>query len=270
MRYDWNEDLGAREFSREFYEEIDKRFFNDSARYLPPVERPFDEIIPFAQLPQMDLLEIGVGNGSHAQLIAPHCKSYTGIDLTEYAIKSTRRRFELSGLSGDIRQMDAERMTFADGSFDFIWTWGVIHHSANTGNVLAEMNRVLRPGGRAVVMVYHRSFLYYYLFNGFFRGVLAGGFLRGHSLHGLVQAHTDGAIARFYRPVEWKSLAERNGFVIEEVRIRGQKSEIFPLPASRVKDALMNLVPNTVGRFILNNCHQGSFLITTLRKSHER
>ena len=73
--------------------------------------------------------------------------------------------------------MDAEKMDFADASFDFIWTWGVIHHSSNTRQILSEMSRILRPGGRAVVMVYHRSFLYYYVFNGFFRGVLGVDFL---------------------------------------------------------------------------------------------
>ena len=45
-------------------------------------------------------------------------------------------------------------------------------------------------------MVYHRSFLYYYIFNGFFRGVIGGGLLKVGSLHKLVQFHTDGAIAR--------------------------------------------------------------------------
>jgi 2-polyprenyl-3-methyl-5-hydroxy-6-metoxy-1,4-benzoquinol methylase len=138
MRYDWGDKIPAAEFTREFYEEIDKRFFFDSSRYMPRRERPFDEIIPFAELAGKEVLEIGVGNGSHAQLISPHCKSYTGIDLTEYAVKSTLRRFEVFKLKGVIRQMDAEKLDFPDGSFDFIWTWGVIHHSANTGCCVLE------------------------------------------------------------------------------------------------------------------------------------
>jgi hypothetical protein len=40
------------------------------------------------------------------------------------------------------------------------------------------MNRVLRPGGQAIVMVYHRSFFYFYIFTALFRGLLVGGFLR--------------------------------------------------------------------------------------------
>src|SRR5262245_16373964 len=132
MRYDWNQPIEAEERSREFFEEIDRRHFFDASRYLRVKQRPFDELIPFERLGQMDVLEIGVGNGSHAQLIATHCRTYTGIDLTQYAVASTQRRFELFKIDGRVLQMDAEHLEFPDSSFDFIWTWGVIHHSANT------------------------------------------------------------------------------------------------------------------------------------------
>lgn len=265
MRYDWNEGINADEHSRKFYEEIDRRHFFDASRYTPPHQQPFDELIPFDQLQKADVLEIGVGNGSHAQLIAPHCRSYTGIDLTEYAVESTRRRFALFGLPGRIEQMDAEKLDFPDASFDFIWSWGVIHHSSNTEQILREMKRVLRPEGRAIVMVYHRSFLYYYLFTGLCRGILRGGFLKAPSLHKLAQISTDGAIARFYSIAEWRTLAEKY-LPISKLCIKGQKSELFPLPMGSFKNALMKLLPDAVSRFILNKLQQGSFLICEMRK----
>jgi ubiquinone/menaquinone biosynthesis C-methylase UbiE len=265
MRYDWRRQISAAEFSQEFFEEIDRRHFSSAACYTPSRHRPFDKLIPFEQLSQWDVLEIGVGNGSHAQLIAPHCRSYTGIDLTTYSVQSTRRRFELFGIKGSVHQMDAEKLDFADASFDFIWTWGVIHHSSNTEQILREMRRVLRPGGRSVVMVYHRSFFYYYIFNGFFRGVIGGGLLKVGSLHKLVQFHTDGAIARIYTTREWRSLVEKY-FVLEDLRIMGQKSELFPLPAGSIKDALMDAMPNVICRFVLNTLRQGSFLISTVKR----
>ncbi len=102
MRYDstWRDRISPPEFSFEFFAEIDRRHFFDAARYMPPRLRPFDELIPFEQLSEWDVLEIGVGNGSHAQLVAPHCRSYTGIDLTSYSVQSTRRRFQLFGIKG--------------------------------------------------------------------------------------------------------------------------------------------------------------------------
>src|SRR5439155_13252307 len=132
MRYDWGDRIPGKEFTREFYEEIDRRHFSDAAHYTPPRQTPFDELIPFEALPKYDVLEIGVGNGSHAQLIAPHCRTYSGIDLTQYAVESTSHRLQIFGINGRVRQMDAEKMDFPDASFDFIWSWGVIHHSSNT------------------------------------------------------------------------------------------------------------------------------------------
>jgi ubiquinone/menaquinone biosynthesis C-methylase UbiE len=265
MRYDWNNRIEPEEFSREFYQEIDRRFFEDAHHYLPARERPFDAIVPFAQLHDRDVLEIGVGSGSHAQLLAPSCRSYTGIDLTDYAVRSSSARFAAFSLAGRILQMDAEQMTFADASFDYIWSWGVIHHSADTRRVLTEMHRVLRPGGRATVMVYHRSWLYTYIYTALLRGVLRGGFLK-HSLHELVQLNTDGAIARFYRPDEWRALVESCGLVVDAERIMGQKSEVILLPPGRIKSTLTPLVPDALTRLVTNRLRQGSFLITDLRK----
>jgi len=89
MRYDWNASIVGAQFSREFFQEIDKRFFSAAAHYTPPSRYPFDELVPFDLLPSCDVLEIGVGNGSHAQLFALDCKSYVCIDLTAYAFAST-------------------------------------------------------------------------------------------------------------------------------------------------------------------------------------
>ncbi len=265
MRYDWKQSVGQPEFSRAFYEEIDRRFFDDAARYMPARVRPFDALVPFDRLAQCDVLEIGVGNGSHAQLLAPHCRTYSGIDLTAYAAVSTRRRFDEFQLPGRVLRMDAEQMAFADASFDFIWTWGVIHHSADTGRVLREMHRVLRPGGSAVVMVYHRSWWYQYVYAALCRGVLMGGFRR-HSLHELLQLYTDGAIARFYTPQEWQPLVAASRLVIDEYKIFGQKSEVLLLPPGAVKNFLTRVVPDAATRVVTSSLGQGSFLVSRLRK----
>ena len=40
--------------------------------------------------------------------------------------------------------MDAEQMDFADGEFDFVWSWGVIHHSAHTGRIIEQVAKTYR------------------------------------------------------------------------------------------------------------------------------
>jgi ubiquinone/menaquinone biosynthesis C-methylase UbiE len=264
MRYDWKERIGAAEFSNEFYDEIDSRFLTDSKKYLPWKKTPFDPLIDFDLLKSQDVLEIGVGNGTHAQLLASHAKSFTGIDLTQYAATSTANRLKLRNLPGTVMQMDAEKMTFPDNSFDFIWSWGVIHHSSNTRQILSEMNRVLRPGGSATVMVYHRSFWHKYVMAGFFHGVVKGQLFRKKSLHRVLQHNTDGAIARNYTPTEWRKEVQ-NLFSDVKISVCGSKAEMYPIPAGKLKNALMTATPDMVTRFFTNSLRCGWFLVAEMK-----
>ncbi len=74
------------------------------------------------------LLEIGVGAGTdHLQWARAGCFCH-GVDLTQAAIETTRAHLALHGFSSELRRIDAEALPFADGSFDLVWSWGVIHH----------------------------------------------------------------------------------------------------------------------------------------------
>ncbi len=268
MRYDFSEALGAAEFSQDFYERIDERFFADVWAYMPWTKVPFDPLIDFAALGNTDVLEIGVGNGSHAQLLAGSARSYTGIDLTDYAVKSTTMRLGRAGCDRshvNVRRMDAEKMDFADSTFDFVWSWGVIHHSANTRTILEEIHRVLKPGGVAITMVYYRNYWNYYVVAGLVRGIFQGALWKTRSLHKTRQGSIDGAIARFYTTPEWHALVS-DLFSVEEVRICGSKSELLPLPGGRLKSAMQSLIPNRLGRFLTNRCRMGTFLVSRLKK----
>ncbi|TSA45657.1 class I SAM-dependent methyltransferase [bacterium] len=264
MRYDWDEKVGADDFSRNFYEEIDRRFFSNAAEYLEHTEIPFDELVHFDELKNGDVLEIGVGNGSHAALLAQKAKSFTGIDLTDYAVKSTKLRFKIFGIKGEIKKMDAERLEFPDASFDFVWSWGVIHHSSNTEKILNEIHRVLRPGGRAVVMVYHRGWWNYYVTETLY-GIISGNLLKTGSLHKSVQVHTDGAIARYYTFSGWRKLAG-DLFEVEKIEAFGPKTDILPLPGGKLKAAVSELLPNSLNRFLSHDLKMGSFLVSILNK----
>lgn len=268
MRYDFSEPIKEREFSPEFYRTIDTRFFNDLKSFMPWKEIPFDSVITYASLHGKRVLEIGVGNGTHAQLLADHAQSFVGIDLTEYAVKSTRERFRLIGLGGEIVRMDAEKMEFADSSFDFIWSWGVIHHSASTEAVLREMRRVLRPGGIAITMVYHRNVWNYFVVSGLLHGMLQRGLIQTHSLHKTRQLWMDGALARFYTVSEWRSLASRF-FNVEDIRVFGSKSELVPLPKSKFKNVVLATLPDSLSRLLTNRCKLGTFLVSRLSKQEQ-
>jgi SAM-dependent methyltransferase len=270
MRYDWLDgkldEIPYPEFSKEFYREIDSRFFANANEYLPLKNLPFDGLIDFESLKDKKVLEIGVGNGSHAQLLATYSGDFTGIDLTDYGVKSTSERMKTFGLdNAKILQMNAEDLKFEDNSFDFVWSWGVIHHSANPRQILKEINRVLKPGGTFKAMVYYRSFWSYYAF-GLLAGIGRGYFFKGNSFHESVQKITDGAIARYYSPQEWQKELETAGLKFENIRILGAKSAILPIPGSRLKYKLLDFIPNPVSRFMTNNLRMGSFVVSTAAK----
>ncbi len=264
MRYDWKEAIDYEEFSPAFFDEIDRRFFANVAEWMPWKRLPFDPLIDFESLRKQDVLEIGVGSGSHAGLLARHARSFTGIDISDYAVHSVQRRFSWLGVDGTVERMDAERMAFEDESFDFIWSWGVIHHSASTARILEEMQRVLRPGGRATTMVYHRGWWNYYLQMSLFFGLLRGELLHS-TLHQVVQRHTDGAMARYFTASEWRRLVSRL-FQVERIQVMGQKADVLPLPGGKPKQWLMGRIPNRLTSTLTHRCRMGGFLISTIRK----
>jgi len=103
------------------------------------------------------VLEIGCGLGTDGAQFAKAGADYTGVDLTEAAVELARRRFELFDLPGKFQTADAENLDFADETFDLVYSHGVLHHTPDTAKSIREIYRVLRPGGRAIVMLYHRG-----------------------------------------------------------------------------------------------------------------
>src|SRR5437870_7128851 len=103
------------------------------------------------------VLEIGCGLGTDGAQFAKAGADYTGVDLTDAAVDLARKRFELFGLPGEFRVADAESLDFADESFDLVYSHGVLHHTPDIARAVREIHRVLKPEGRAIVMLYHRD-----------------------------------------------------------------------------------------------------------------
>lgn len=103
------------------------------------------------------LLEIGCGIGTDGLQFARAGAIYTGVDLTEAAVELARKNFAAAGVGGEFRVSDAENLDFPDASFDVVYSHGVLHHTPDIEAAVGEIHRVLRPGGRAIVMLYHRG-----------------------------------------------------------------------------------------------------------------
>src|SRR5262245_5447081 len=133
----------------EFFERIEQHRY-EKEWHIP-------EAAGFAEARGLKVLEIGCGLGTDGARFARAGADYTGVDLTEASIRLARTRFELEGLTGEFRIADAEQLDFADCTFDLVYSHGVLHHTPDIEAAVREIHRVLRPGGRAIVMLYHRG-----------------------------------------------------------------------------------------------------------------
>ncbi|MES2179191.1 MAG: class I SAM-dependent methyltransferase [Gemmatimonadota bacterium] len=102
------------------------------------------------------VLEIGYGQGTDLMQFAKGGAKVTGVDLSPTHQRLARKRFELAGIPADLRLADAETLPFPDATFDVVYSFGVIHHTPGTQDVINEIYRVLKPGGKAILAVYHR------------------------------------------------------------------------------------------------------------------
>ena len=180
-REQWDQDpCGAETASdhelgtREFFDAVERNRYTDYAPWMP-------QIMGFDQYPGASLLEIGCGMGSDLLQFARGGASVTGIDLTPRSIEITRHRFALYGQRGSFMISDGERLPFKANTFDVVYSNGVLHHTPDTEGAINEVHRVLRPGGVAKVMLYHRNSLNYWIEIVLRRGVLGGEYLRGRS-----------------------------------------------------------------------------------------
>lgn len=108
------------------------------------------------------ILDVGCGNGYVLAQYAKFGAKVHGIDLTETALELTRRRFEIAGYSGESKLTDGDKIPYPDENFDIVCSMGVLHHIENPGPMISEIFRVLRPGGRVILMLYYK-YSYKYL-----------------------------------------------------------------------------------------------------------
>lgn len=263
MRYDFlDEPIKLPELSAEFFREVDRRFLRTVRIAFPWKVIPFDNFIDFDRIKSQDVLEIGVGMGTHAELLSANARSYTGINLTEFAIQATRQRLEIFGLNGRVLQMDAEQMDFQNASFDFVWSWGVIHHSSDTRRILDQIHRVLKRGGSFTFMVYHQSVWNTIVRGWLYYGLLKGGIFRGKNAHELIQENTDGALARYYTLEELKEeLAGK--FQIQRITLLGNKMQPLPMKYGPLKEKLSALIPDAFGRWLTNRKFFGYMVVVS-------
>lgn len=142
----------------------EKEYYESHSRARYNLEPYIFNFAKFHEGHDKDVLEIGIGMGAdHVEWAKSQPRTLTGIDLTPRAIEHTQKRLTIYGLKSEIQIGDAEKLPFNDGSFDLVYSWGVLHHSPNTSAAINEVLRVLRPKGTARIMIYHKYSLSGYM-----------------------------------------------------------------------------------------------------------
>jgi SAM-dependent methyltransferase len=136
------------EHSRDWFERVEE--------YRYSVEPFIHGLAQFTRHHGKKVLEVGVGAGTdHLQWARAGAECH-GVDLTDAAIEVTRERLATYGFHSNLQRVDAEVLPFDDESFDVVYSWGVIHHSEQPAAIIAEIHRILKPGGLFLGMMYGR------------------------------------------------------------------------------------------------------------------
>jgi SAM-dependent methyltransferase len=159
--------------SREFFERVDRTFYSwNESQHANGV--PFGKMYPYDAYRAKRVLEIGCGMGTMAMNWAIRGARMTAVDLNPVAVAQTKRRFGVFDLEGAILQADGGALPFGSDSFDFAYSWGVLHHSPDLAVSIEEMFRVLKRGGGFAVMLYNRNSLRQRYLVEYIEGVLHG------------------------------------------------------------------------------------------------
>src|SRR5687767_3282363 len=194
--------------TREFFDEVERHRYQEYAPWMSGV-------MGFKDFAGQRLLEVGCGMGTDLLQFARGGARVTGVDLTPRSVETSRHHLELYGHSGDFALSDAEKLPFADESFDVAYSNGVLHHTPDTAKAVREIHRVLRPGGLARVMLYHRNSWYYWSEIILHRGLLRGQLLRGQTAEDIMSRYVE--------------VNEGEGRPLVKVYTRRQARELFSM-----------------------------------------
>ncbi len=109
------------------------------------------------------VLEVGAGIGTDARRLIGSGAVYTGINIDRGSAEATARALRIFALPGVSLQRDARSLDFSAETFDVVYSFGVLQHIPEVRRAVAEISRVLAPGGELLVMLYNRSSINYAL-----------------------------------------------------------------------------------------------------------
>jgi SAM-dependent methyltransferase len=224
-----------------------KEFFDVTIKLRNETEIPFImELIPFPSFHEKEVLELGCGAGYDAYEFIRNGAEYTGIDITPENIERTKKHLAFYGYIPKVFVGDAEDLEFMEGSFDIVFSNGVLHHTPNIAASFQEAYRVLKSGGEFWVILYHKNSIFYWLSLMLFDHVLKFGFLKRSFKERLsmIEYTTSDELplVNVYSKSQLNDLLIRNRFRVEEIWVRRLIRD--ELPAFPILGRLLRKIPS--------------------------
>jgi 2-polyprenyl-3-methyl-5-hydroxy-6-metoxy-1,4-benzoquinol methylase len=191
----------------------------------------------FSKFKDKKVLEIGCGSGVASCIFVREGAKVTAIDITQNAIDMTKKNALLQKLKLNIKQEDAENLGLKNESFDFIFSWGVLHHSQNTLKTFEEVSRILKNKGEGLIMVYNKNSLRYYL-NGIYWLIFKGKIFKRYSLNSVQSFYTDGYYHRHFTPKELEEELKKRGLKCTKISITHMGTRMIPFLPRRLVEWL--------------------------------
>ena len=248
--------------SIEWFNEIEYKRYN---LYL----ECFNEMFEYEYHYKEKVLEIGCGVGTDLVRFAKNGALCSAIDLTEFAIKTTKKHFELKNLKyEELLVADAEDLPFNDNTFDLVISFGVIHHTPDIQKCVNEIYRVLKPEGSAIILIYSRGWKHYFK-RVFIHGILLGGLIRyGYSrlINRQTEVHGNSPLTYVHKKREVKKLFN----IFGELKIyRKRMGEYFDYAPWRSRK-LPRWLTNIVYLFTLEKVFGELFIIKAIKSDRKQ
>ena len=171
----------------------------------------YENFLPFDELSGAVCLDFGCGPGHDVVALIEwsDASRVVGADVSAASISEARARLRLhdAGSRSELVLLKEEsgRLPFADDTFDFIVSSGVLHHCEDPEELLAELRRVLKPGGRMRLMVYNQDSVFVHMHVAWERQILQR-IDQGRPLADAFRTATDGETCPrsvAYTPEDW-------------------------------------------------------------------
>lgn len=205
----WNKtpcgEISGNKKNIDYFLSVEHHRYEEYARWIKP-------FFQFSKYGGKKILEIGYGQGTDLCQFALAGAECFGVDITEEHFILAKRNLKLRGLQANLFLADASKLPFANESFDVVYSFGVLHHTPDINQCISESYRVLQPGGKFLVTLYHKNSAFYLfsvlLVKGLFKGMLRKLGYKG--LLSTIEKGADGVhikpLVKLYTPSEVRNM----------------------------------------------------------------